>query len=128
MALDKRTPMAYVQCITKRRITVVEIKQFTVRAKGRMTAEEVDTVTDMIAADPLCGDLIRGTGGVRKARFAVRHRGKRGGVRVVYYHYDESVPVFLLTAFAKGEKDNLTKAERNTLAKLGRILHDSYGE
>ena len=128
MALDIRTPMAYIQCVTKRPITVVEIKQFTVRAKGRMTAEEVDTVTDMIAADPLRGDLIQGTGGVRKARFAVRHRGKRGGVRVVYYYYNETLPAFLLTVFAKGEKDNPTKAERNTLAKLARMLRDSYGE
>jgi len=45
-----------------------------------------------------------------------------------YYYYNETLPVFLLTVFAKNEKDNLTKAERNALAKLVRILRDSYGE
>ncbi len=48
-----------------------------------MTAADVDTVTDMLAADPLCGDLIQGTGGVRKVRIAVKGKGKSGGVRVV---------------------------------------------
>ena len=93
-----------------------------------MTAAEIDTVTNLLAADPLCGDLIQGTGGVRKVRIAAKGKGKRGGVRVVYYYHSEALPVFLLTVFAKNEKDNLTKAERNTLAKLVRILWDSYGD
>lgn len=112
----------------KRFGTVVQIGQFEARAKDRMTATDVDTVTNMLAADPLCGDLIRGTGGVRKVRIAVKGKGKSGGVRVVYYYYNETLPVFLLTVFAKNEKDNLTKAERNALAKLVRTLRDSYGD
>ena len=93
-----------------------------------MTAAEIDGVTDMLAADPLCGDLIQGTGDVRKVRIAVKGKGKSGGVRVVYYYYNETLPIFLLTVFAKSEKDNLTKAERNMLAKLVRILRDNYGD
>ncbi len=113
--------------MAKRYTTVVQINQFEARIKGRMTAAEVDAVTDMLAADPLCGNLIQGTGGVRKVRFAIKGKGKSGGVRVVYYYYNETLPVFLLTVFAKSEKDNLTKAERNELAKLVRVLRD-YGE
>ena len=113
---------------TKARITVVETAEFTSRAKKRMSAKEVEIVIDLVAAEPLSGDLIQGAGGLRKLRFAVEGKGKSGGVRIVYYFYNESIPVFLITVFAKKEKDNLTKAERNMLAKMVRALRDSYGE
>ncbi len=54
------------------RITVVETKAFSARAKGRMDAVEVDRASEAIARDPLCGDLIQGAGGIRKLRFAVK--------------------------------------------------------
>ena len=109
------------------RVPVVETKAFTGRAKGHMSAAEVDRAIEVIARDPLCGDLIQGTGGIRKVRFAIKGRGKSGGVRIVYYYYNESMPVFLLTVFAKNEKADLTKAERNTLGKVARALRESYG-
>ena len=109
------------------RVPVVETKAFTGRAKGRMSAAEVDRAIEVIARDPLCGDLIQGTGGIRKVRFAVKGRGKSGGVRIVYYYYNESMPVFLLTVFAKNEKADLARAERNALGKVARALRESYG-
>ncbi len=48
--------------------------------------------------------------------------GKSGGVRVIYYYHDTRMPLYLLTIFGKGEKDDLTKAERNELAKLVKAL------
>jgi hypothetical protein len=81
----------------------------------------------MIALDPECGVLIQGTGGIRKARFAVGGKGKSGGVRVIYYYHSESIPVFLLDVFAKNEKANMTKKEMNALADLVKILK-RYGE
>ncbi len=128
MALDKYTPLAYKRRMAKAKITVVETAEFTSRAKRRMSAKEVETVIDLVAAEPLSGDLIQGAGGLRKLRFAVEGKGKSGSVRIIYYYYNESIPVFLITVFAKKEKDNLTKAERNMLAKVVRILRDSYGE
>ena len=128
MALDKYTPLAYKRRMAKARITVVETAEFTSRAKRRMSAKEVEAVIDLVAVGPLSGDLIQGTGGLRKLRFAVDGKGKSGSVRIIYYYYNESIPVFLITVFAKKEKDNLTKAERNMLAKVVRILRDSYGE
>ncbi len=68
------------------RVTVVETKAFTGRAKGRMSAAEVDRAIEVIARDPLCGDLIQGTGDIRKVRLAIKGRGKSGGVRIVYYY------------------------------------------
>ncbi len=62
-----------------------------------------------------------------KAPFTVKDRGKSGGVRIVYYYYNESMPVFLLTVFAKNEKADLTRAERNAFGKVARALRESYG-
>ncbi|MFC2145804.1 hypothetical protein ACFLRT_00420 [Acidobacteriota bacterium] len=52
--------------------------------------------------------------------------GKSGGVRIIYFFYNENIPVFLITAFSKNEKTNLTKAECNVLAKLTTLLVKSY--
>lgn len=64
------------------------------------------------------GDVMRGTGGVRKLRWGKGGRGKSGGVRVIYYFHDERLPLYLLTLFAKNEQANLTARERNVLAAL----------
>lgn len=75
-----------------------------------------------LGAHPKAGDLIEGTGGIRKLRWGRSGRGKRGGVRVIYYYHSELMPLYLLTLFAKNKQDNLSKAERNELAKLLDIL------
>lgn len=98
--------------------TVIENPGFLADAKGILSDDERSEAVTMIARDPECGDLIKGTGGVRKVRLAIGDRGKSGGVRIVYYFLNEGAPVFLLAAFAKNEKANLSKAERNDLAKL----------
>ena len=73
---------------------------------------------DHLAAQPRAGDLIQGTGGIRKLRWARGGRGKSGGVRVIYYFHSYRIPLYLLTVFGKGEKADLSKGERNELAKL----------
>lgn len=71
---------------------------------------------------PNSGVIMEGTGGVRKLRWARTGSGKSGGVRVIYYFHDESMPLYLLTAFGKNEKANLSKEERNLLAKAVKEL------
>jgi hypothetical protein len=70
-----------------------------------------------ISADPLTGDLIPGTGGARKRRFAGRGKGKSGGYRTVSYFASEDVPVLLLALIDKGERADLSQADRNVLRK-----------
>lgn len=77
---------------------------------------------EYLAARPKAGDLIEGTGGVRKLRWARDGGGKSGGVRVIYYFHSESMPLYLLTMFAKNERANLSKSERNELAGLVDLL------
>ena len=102
--------------VVERWISVVETRSYQARAQKLLTQEEQERVIEMIARDPTCGVIMKGTGGVRKVRVAIGERGKSGGVRVVYFFHSEDVPTFLLTLFAKNEKDNLSMAERNQLA------------
>jgi len=113
--------------MNQERLAVVETLAFIAKAKDCMSDAERMTAIDMIAAVPECGDLIEGGGGIRKVRFAVGCRGKSGGVRIVYYYHCLDVPVFLLTVFAKNEKANLTKAERNMLAAVAKSIAIAYG-
>src|SRR5580700_4428102 len=77
--------------------------------------EERADIVALVAADPECGDLIRGTGGFRKVRVARQGMGKSGGARVVYIWRNQRFPVFLIAVFPKNEKENLSMAERNAL-------------
>lgn len=81
-----------------------------------------------ILADPKVGDVIRGTGGFRKMRFAFEHRGKSGSIRVIYIDFEVHEKIFLITAYPKNEKDNLTQAERNELRQLVGILERQLEE
>ena len=81
-----------------------------------------------ILADPKVGDVMRGTGGIRKMRFAFEHRGKSGSVRVIYIDFEVYEKIFLITAYPKNEKDNLTQAERNELRQLIGILEKQLEE
>ncbi|WP_298940686.1 type II toxin-antitoxin system RelE/ParE family toxin [uncultured Psychromonas sp.] len=80
-----------------------------------------------MAEHPKAGDLMQGTGGIRKLRWAKSGSGKSGGVRVIYYFHNESIPLFLLSLFGKNEKANLSHAERNLLAKFTSTLVKNYG-
>ena len=70
--------------------------------------------------------MVERTGGFRKVRFArpSRREGKSGGTRVIYYFLDRRDRIYLLLAYAKGVKDNLTRAEENELKKLAKALEE----
>jgi len=105
-----------IDAVAERWISVVETRSYQARVQKLLTQEEQERVIEMIARDPTCGVIMKGTGGVRKVRVAIGERGKSGGIRVVYFFHSEDVPTFLLTLFAKNEEDNLSMAERNQLA------------
>lgn len=109
-------------------ITVAEVPEYIRRAEKLLTEEERQDVVNYLAMHPKEGDLIPGTGGVRKLRWRRGGRGKSSGVRVIYYYHSEAMPLYLLTLFAKNERDNLSKAECNDLAKLVDILVTTWME
>jgi len=98
--------------------TVVETRHYVSRAEKLLLENERNELIDFLATDPSRGDVLAGTGGIRKIRFARRGRGKSGSVRVIYYYYNAERPIYLLDVFGKNEKANLTTAERNALAKV----------
>jgi len=107
--------------------TIVETPTYLAIANKLFSEEERADIVAVVAADPECGDLIRGTGGFRKVRVARRGMGKNGGARVVYIWRNERFPVFLITVFAKNEKENLSMAERNVLRKRADSIFETYG-
>jgi hypothetical protein len=107
-------------------MTVVETPGFIREASSALTDDERTEMIDYLAANPDAGDIMPETGGGRKLRWRGAGRGKRGGVRVIYYYHSESLPLFLLNVFAKNEKANLTKAERNEMKALLPRLVSGY--
>lgn len=109
-------------------ITIAEVPEYIRQAEKLLTETERQEILNYLAAHPKDGDLIEGTGGIRKLRWGRGGRGKSGGVRVIYYYHSSEMPLYLLTLFAKNEQANLSKAERNDLAKLVDILVEAWLE
>ena len=99
-------------------ITVVETATYLARASKLLTEEERMAVVSEVAARPDSGAIIPDTGGLRKLRFGLDGRGKRGGARVIYLFLDLDMPVLLLLAYAKNERDDMTPAQKAGLAKM----------
>ena len=108
-------------------LTIVELPEFQRRAEALITEQEKQSIINYLALHPNAGVIMKGTGGIRKLRWSTGGKGKSGGVRVVYYFHNESMPLFLLSPFGKSEKANLTKSERNELAKFTSLLVKNYG-
>jgi hypothetical protein len=98
-----------------RLFTVCETKEFVRRAEKLWSETERLEFIDYIAANPLAGDLIERTGGVRKVRWSRQGMGKRGGTRIIYYVLDENVPLYLLGIYAKSAADDISEAARQAL-------------
>lgn len=83
---------------------------------------------DFITANPLKGDLIVGTGGARKVRWASDcNTGKSGGVRIIYYYHNQRIPIFLFTVYGKNQKANLSQQERKLVKTIISQVVDTYG-
>ena len=105
---------------------MVEAPEFGAGAGRVLTDAERAELIDYLAATPSAGELMQGTGGARKLRWGAKGKGKRGGARVITYYGGPDSPVFLLAIFAKGERANLTKAERNELREVLASLAAEY--
>ncbi len=106
----------------KKRFTVAELPEYLKQARRLLAEQERRDIVQYLAAPPGAGDLMVGTGGVRKLRWGRQSTGKSGGVRVIYYVHSELMPVYLLTIFGKNERANLSLAERNELSQLVGLL------
>ena len=105
--------------------TFIEVPLFTKRWKEiGLGDEELRSLQIIRLKDPESGPVIEGTGGIRKVRFPLNNRGKRGSVRVCYTDFAEYEVTYLITAFTKSEKESLTNEEKGVLKKLVKALKD----
>ena len=103
--------------------TFIEVPLFSKRwAEIGLGEEELLALQIMLLKDPQSGPVMEGTGGLRKVRFPLENKGKSGSVRVCYTDFEEYEVTYLITAFTKNDKDNLTQDEKNVLKKLVKAL------
>ncbi|MGH8257247.1 MAG: type II toxin-antitoxin system RelE/ParE family toxin [Steroidobacteraceae bacterium] len=96
----------------------IESAVFTRQVQELLTDDEYGRLQQFLAAHPKVGAVIQGTGGLRKIRWAAEGSGKRGGVRVIYYHVSAQAQCRMLLVYRKGVKDDLSAAEKRILRRL----------
>lgn len=93
----------------------IETPIFTRRAKELLDDDSYIALQKLLVLNPSAGDVIEGTGGIRKMRVAAKGHGKRGGARVIYYHFVSASQIALLMIYPKNEQQDLTGDERKAL-------------
>lgn len=105
--------------------TVVETPSYLAAIKKvGLSGRERDAVLDLVMTNPEAGDLIRGSGGIRKVRVGKDDGGKSGGYRALTYYMDQSAPVFLLLVIDKTDADTITDAQTKVLRRLAKLIKD----
>jgi len=107
-------------------ISVVETPTFVRQAEKLWDDEEREAFVDYIARNPLVGDIIPGTGGVRKIRWSRKGTGKRGGARVVYFIHRLNMPLYLLMVYAKASQEDMSPDEKQAVTALTDALKKQH--
>ena len=102
--------------------TVIETPVYTGKVKRILTDDEREAFAVFIAQNPEAGSVVRGSGGVRKVRWAQTGSGKRGGVRVIYHNRLENGEIWLLTLYAKSDRSTIPAHELKIIKEV--IDHD----
>lgn len=99
-------------------MVVIETHIFTKRIKELMSDDEYGTLQEALITRPAMGDLIQGTGGLRKIRWKQGGQGKRGGIRVIYYLVSERDNLYMLYVYPKSKQENLTPEQKKDLRSI----------
>lgn len=107
--------------------TVIEMPEYLRQAKQLgLSEDEREAIIDELASHPEAGDEVAGTGGMRKLRVAAKGRGKSGGYRVITFFSGSAIPIFLVTVYAKAQKETVTDKEKHAMKSLAVILVETY--
>jgi hypothetical protein len=109
-------------------IEIVKLKAFDKQAKRLLNEDRLWGLMTHLAGNPLAGVIIPGTGGVRKIRWGMDGRGKRGGARVIYFYRDLNMPLYLLAMYAKNERIDATAKEKKEWRRLVETLISRHGQ
>ena len=96
----------------------IETPIFTEDLRSLLSDDEYTEFQKYLANNPLAGDVIQSTGGLRKVRWAAGGKGKRAGVRIIYYHVTPDSQIRLLLIYKKGVQDNLTTEQKKILRHI----------
>jgi hypothetical protein len=107
-------------------VTVLETEIFRRQADALWNEEERLALVDFLARNPESGDIIPGTGGVRKMRWSRPGMGKRGGARVVYFYYHADAPLYAITVYAKADRADMTADEKKAALALTTRLKQQH--
>ena len=99
-------------------VNVIALKSFRKAVKKLFSEAELESLIHFLSQFPEKGDVIPGTNGLRKLRWALAGKGKRGGSRVIYYYHRPELEVLLLTAYAKNDKEDLSAQDKKLLAGI----------
>lgn len=97
-------------------IAITELAAFSKKAAKILDKEELDALRVYLLQYPDKGDVIPGTGGIRKLRWAASGRGKRGGARVIYFYHLVGTKIYLMACYAKNEQDDIRPEVKKQLA------------
>ena len=99
------------------RALFVELPAFARYRADYLNDEEFRNLQDLLLHDPEAGDVIEGTGGLRKLRFgnSKRGKGKRGGLRLIYFWWEQGRQIWPFTLYSKGEVSDLTQSDKKLL-------------
>lgn len=98
----------------------IESPVFTEDLNELLSDESYSEFQEYLAEHPTAGDVIQGTNGLRKIRWAAQGKGKSGGVRVIYYHVCAAYQIRLILIYRKGIKDDLSPSQKKILSELNR--------
>jgi hypothetical protein len=96
----------------------VETPIFTADVKALLSDEDYAALQQHLVSQPDAGDVVAGTGGLRKVRWITAGRGKRGGTRVIYYHVVTQAQIRMILIYRKGIKGDLSPKEKTILRKI----------
>ena len=106
------------QCRILKLMRIVTTKTYERAIRKLMSEAEQQEMEAAIIADPTGAPVLPGTGGIRKLRWAAPGHGKRGGIRTIYFHHAGPEAIYMLTAYAKADREDLTPADRKVLSRL----------
>ena len=99
-------------------MVIIETRIFTRRIKELMSDDEYRALQETLVNRPGMGDIVQGTGGLRKVRWKQEGRGKRGGVRVIYYWMTEDEQLYMLYVYPKSKQEDLTAEQKKDLKSI----------
>jgi hypothetical protein len=97
---------------------IYETSVFTKQITSLLSDENYRDLQRVLVINPLAGAIIKNSGGLRKLRWRIAGKGKSGGIRVIYYYVAADNKIFMLVAYEKSKKDDLTQKQLSSLRKL----------